>query len=546
MDDLSKRYLQSSVSARDYYLSLTRHSKRLQTDLLLRIISANKEAVFGREHGFPAIHSVEQFSRQVPVRSYSELTPWIDQAAGGGASVLTGQPPLLFHRTSGTTGVAKKIPVTRSGWQVRILNSPARWGALLKHHPEINDTTDAALSMTVNPPSAEITVGGIPWCFFSETNWSRVGFTRHPGGPGMRAPWSEIPAGTSDVTYYRLRLCLESPLRGILSWFPASLLHLANTIRARGPEIVKSVHDGAAIGGENRPPNHSRAAELEHLLSAGRAFTLHDVWPTLTVVECWKTAGSRLYVDQLRSCLGPEVDIFPAGYGSTESSIAFTLEPTIDAVLLDVTCAFFEFTPVDHPGDPPVLHYELERDRDYSVVVTTMSGLYRYALGDVVRVHDFVNGVPLIDFQHRDGVVSSLLAEKMTEPQIASAVAAVLRESGVGDEASVCPVYGAKPHYLLLLAARAELAPEEARHLAVTFDMTLSRNVNYAFHRAAGLIWPARIEVLPSGAFAEWRVQRCVSGHSSSPQQKHPLVLDSRHCDELRRVSDRLRGCEAI
>jgi len=198
MDAAARQYYESALFAGRYYLALTKRSQRIQADFLARTIEANGDTAFGREHGFAGIRSPAEYQRMVPVRKYDALEAWIERAAAGEGAVLTAETPILFHRTSGTSGAAKKIPVTKSGWLTRYVNSPARWASLLEHHPEINERVDAALSMTISPPAATRTAGGFPWCFFSETNWADARFSRHPGGPGVRAPWATAPAEVAD------------------------------------------------------------------------------------------------------------------------------------------------------------------------------------------------------------------------------------------------------------------------------------------------------------------------------------------------------------
>src|SRR5262245_31939433 len=159
MDAAARVYHQNALFGGRYYLALTKRSVRIQTDLLTRIVETNQETAFGRQHEFKDVRSPAEYQRRVPVRSYDELEPWIERSANGEPAVLTAEAPLLFHRTSGTTGAAKKIPVTKAGWLTRYLNSPARWASLLEHHPEINDTIDATLSLTISPSAATTTAG---------------------------------------------------------------------------------------------------------------------------------------------------------------------------------------------------------------------------------------------------------------------------------------------------------------------------------------------------------------------------------------------------
>lgn len=538
----SARYLEGAVFAKARYLARLGEARDIQAAVLSEIIARNRETSFGREHHFSDITSAKQFRSSVPLRRYVDLEQWIERAANGESAILTEAPPLLFHRTAGTTGTAKKIPVTQPGAALRLKNARALRASLLECHPETLATADATLSLTINPRVESRTAGGMPWCFISETDWSSLGFPRAPGGPGYGAPWAELPTGDPEnSTYYRLRLCVESPLRAILSWFPASILHFGATLSANADKIVRELFDGTVCGAKTRQPNRPRATALESLFARNRNPPLRDVWPELSVVECWKSSTAQLYLPQLQRCLGAEVDIFPCGYGSTESPVAMSIGHTRGA-LLDVLCAYFEFLPVEEPTCTETFQFfELEPDREYVVVLTTMSGLYRYVLGDVIRVVGFLRGVPLVEFTYRQGVASSLINEKLTEVQICDALAALRPVLGTeSSEAGLCPVYSATPYYVVLIEGDVDTSADVAPKLAKILEERLARNISYAFYRSSGLVAAAQVQLLEPGTFAAHRNEQLRGNASVLPQQKHRVIIKSSEQEELAALSRKL------
>ena len=78
----------------------------VQRNLLVQLIGRNRESVFGREHRFASIRSVDDFRAAVPVRTYDDLLPWIDRAQRGEPRVLTAEPVIVFEQTSGSSGSA--------------------------------------------------------------------------------------------------------------------------------------------------------------------------------------------------------------------------------------------------------------------------------------------------------------------------------------------------------------------------------------------------------------------------------------------------------
>ena len=72
----------------------------------------------------------------------------------------------------------------------------------------------------------------------------------------------------------------------------------------------------------------------------------------------------------------------------------------------------------------------MEVDRLYELVATTLGGLYRYRIGDVVKVIRFHNSCPVIEFQYRQGQLLNMRSEKTTETMIYEALTTVLRSKG--------------------------------------------------------------------------------------------------------------------
>ena len=73
---------------------------------------------------------------------------------------------------------------------------------------------------------------------------------------------------------------------------------------------------------------------------------------------------------------------------------------------------------------------ELEKGLLYELVITTLSGLYRYRIGDVVKVVRFHNKCPVIEFQYRQGQLLNMRSEKTTETMLYEAVTTVIRRRG--------------------------------------------------------------------------------------------------------------------
>jgi hypothetical protein len=84
------------------------------------LIRQAKETQFGKDHDFASIKSFEDFAKQVPIRDYEELRPYIEKVVKGEENILWKGKPLYFAKTSGTTSGAKYIPLTKESMPTHI------------------------------------------------------------------------------------------------------------------------------------------------------------------------------------------------------------------------------------------------------------------------------------------------------------------------------------------------------------------------------------------------------------------------------------------
>ncbi|MBC5840500.1 GH3 auxin-responsive promoter family protein [Flavobacterium sp. F-380] len=85
-----------------------------------QLIKEAKQTDFGKDHHFDIIKSFTDFAKQVPIRDYEDLKPYVDKVVSGQENVLWKGKPLYFAKTSGTTSGAKYIPLTRESMPYHI------------------------------------------------------------------------------------------------------------------------------------------------------------------------------------------------------------------------------------------------------------------------------------------------------------------------------------------------------------------------------------------------------------------------------------------
>ncbi|TDE46651.1 GH3 auxin-responsive promoter family protein [Flavobacterium rhamnosiphilum] len=91
-----------------------------QKKVLQKLIKEAKQTQFGIDHHFDQIKNEKDFAKQVPIRDYEALKPYVDKVVKGQENILWKGKPLYFAKTSGTTSGAKYIPLTKESMPFHI------------------------------------------------------------------------------------------------------------------------------------------------------------------------------------------------------------------------------------------------------------------------------------------------------------------------------------------------------------------------------------------------------------------------------------------
>ena len=70
-----------------------------QESRLFQILRNNASSEYGKMHGFVSIESVRQYQETVPLITYDQLEPWIEEIKGGKSGILTAEPVLVLEKS---------------------------------------------------------------------------------------------------------------------------------------------------------------------------------------------------------------------------------------------------------------------------------------------------------------------------------------------------------------------------------------------------------------------------------------------------------------
>lgn len=517
---------------------------------LSEILAAAADTAFGREYDFAKIDSIDAYRATVPINRYDELSTWIDREVDGESNVLTREDPQSFVRTSGTTGASKWIPITPALAR-EVANAQLVWMVhMLKENPKHPDGVPLTL-VSRAPARSQTTEGGTPY----GANTGRMRNTM-PWYVKLRAvPHDDILAVDDEITrtYLVVLSAVGAEVGNLTTANATSVLKLIERIETwREPLQValetgglpENVYDddGNAhpLRGDPVRPRRLRKRLRKRPRAAARlaalteSWTLSDLWPRLTTVNCWLGGAQPFFVERLRPRLG-ELPVRDPGYSASEGFFAIPLESNTAFGPLYVQGPFFEFVPADHEvtsDADTLLATDLVQGQEYHVIVTTSGGLYRYDMGDVVRVEGKHRETPRVAFVRKSRGVLNATGEKLTGSQATRAIGVVQRELGDCIRAFTLTLHMDMPPAVVLLAEAGDGVDVTDDVLASALDDALrAANEEYDAKRKSGRMDPVQVRWVQRGAFERMLARKTARGGPET-QVKLPAVLPPDAIDE--------------
>ena len=395
--------------------------------LLKKIIRANRNTEYGKLHHFDSIRTVEDFRRNVPVSVYEDFAPYIERVKNGENNLLTSSKILGYSRTSGSSGVPKYIPATKASLKAYINYTWTRALALgAEELKKQGKTYRPGRGVFLSPATNDCLPNGLPCSNIAEIA------SRHYG---LLYPYLlTVPTrnlfdmNDGDYIYniYRFAL-MDEDVTFIFSVFfsinVSQVAYLMDNWQVIVDDIEKgTISESVVMKPELRReltalirPMPERAAYLRKQFEQGFDETLFKrLWPNLTVISGIGNAAFKPAADYIRGFTkGIPFDF--SIYGASEALVAscFKLEKTDMQLLSD--SSFYEFIPIGKPDSAALTLDKLEQGKQYEIIITTQSGLYRYRLKDIIEVVGFRNRCPLIAFVYRKGQLFNIAGEKFSE-----------------------------------------------------------------------------------------------------------------------------------
>lgn len=464
---------------RPYFLKRVRQFSQASTSVeatqrrvLQLLITSARDTLWGQTHGYDSIKSYETFIQKVAVTPYEEIRPLVMRMIAGEKDILWPGRTLRFAQSSGTSdGKSKYIPITADSLKL----NHYRGGADVVCH-YLNLYPDSQMFGGKNfilggsfaneldlPTGSCVKVGDLSANLIEAIN-PLANLARIPDKKtALMADWHQkLPALVNAALHADVR-----SISGVPSWF---------------------------------------LTVLTQTLETACATEIHQVWPNL---EVFFHGGISFvpYREQYNRIIDPARMRYLETYNASEGFFAVqdTRESSAMALIIDAG-VFYEFIPLDDPTAAPLPAWKVEQGKIYALLITSCNGLWRYPIGDTVKIES-TSPLRITIAGRTKHYINAFGEEVMVHNTDAALAKACSAHSCHVANYTVAPVYtaeGQRGHHQWLIEFSQQPADIDA--FAQTLDRMLTEeNSDYQAKRS-GDIFLAQLTITEAtpGLFDRW------------------------------------------
>ena len=334
-----------------------------QEEVLKKLLNKAKDTAFGKHYEFEKILEADDikkaFSQKVPYFDYNKIDKeWWHRYHEGEENVTWPGKPPYFALSSGTTGKSsKRIPVTE-------------------------DMVEAIRKAGIKQVSA-LSNFDLPPDFF-EKEIMMLGSSTDLVSEGDHKEGEISGISASNIPFW---------FRGYYK--PGEEIAKIDEWDDRVKKIAENAKEWD-IGALSGIPSWMELM-LKKVIEHHNLNNIHEIWPNLQVYASGGVAFEP-YEKSFQALLGKPVQVIDT-YLASEGFLALQERPDTNAMkLITDNGVYFEFVPfkpeyINQDGsitdDAPVIPLdEVEEEKDYVLLISTVSGTWRYLIGDTIKFTD--------------------------------------------------------------------------------------------------------------------------------------------------------------
>jgi hypothetical protein len=322
----------------------------VQNEWLLNLVDTAKNTSFGKKHGFKYITNAEQF-KSIPLQDYETLKPFIERTRRGEQNLLWSTDIKWFAKSSGTTDKSKYIPVSKE-----FLNGC--------HY---NGGRDMITFQCINNSETKL---------FTGKNLAL-------GGSYKTDHFGDHNSFHGDVSAIIIQ---NLPMWAEYFRAPDVNIALMENWEDKLEKIAQSMANENVTSLAGVPS--WMLVLIKRILEIKNAKTLKDVWPNLEVYFHGGVSFTP-YQHLFENLFDNSQVAYMQLYSASEGFFGIQDEKVSNEMLLMLDYGiYYEFILVTDLNESNPKTYnlsEVQLHKNYSLLITTNTGLWRYQLGDTIQ-----------------------------------------------------------------------------------------------------------------------------------------------------------------
>ena len=327
-----------------------KYPNEVQEELLFNLIEKAKSTEIGKLYDFSSIKTYEEFASRIPVKNYEGYRNLIERSRLGENNIFWPTPIKWFAKSSGTTSTKSKfIPVSIDS---------------------LEDCHYAASKDLL--------------CMYLNNNENSSLFT----GKSLRLGGSKELYRENGTAFGDLSAILidNMPFWAEFSSTPSNKVSLMSDWETKMDAIVNETINENVTSLAGVPS--WMLVLLNNVLDKTEKTSLFDIWPNLEVYFHGGVSFNP-YLAQYQKILPKKDFKYYEIYNASEGFFAIQDKNHSSELLLMLDYGiYYEFIPMETHGTPNqrvIPLSEVEKGKNYAVIITTNAGLWRYKIGDTVR-----------------------------------------------------------------------------------------------------------------------------------------------------------------
>jgi len=456
--------------------------RKIQEKVLINNLKIFSGTEFGKRYNFKKINSIEDYQSLVPIHHYDDVKKLWDREAEGEIGVTSYEKVKTFALSTGTTGKPKLIPLPKNALNKIKRNNLYILSLPLLKNPGLKILRKKILAIT-GCAKINKTLSGANCGMVSGIMAERASFLLKP----LLLPKSD----TVNIKDWNEKVAViaseaRSQKIGAVFGIPSAVMAFLNKIKE----------------------TYSRD-EFDYFLKHLEVLFFSGV-------------NYRIYREKIFEILDKEVDIIEY-YAASEGVLGHQSLMDFDSMEFFYNNIFFEFIPykeyLQNNFKDRLLITELERDREYVLIITTGNGAFSYVIGDVVKCIE--PSIPLFKITGRTALTINLMGEKTSIYAIEKTVNSLSKELGlsIGEFFVTGMISKARPYYLWVFENNEKWEEKDKSWLTDRLDYYLSGYTRRYKDYINNKFEKSRVVFVEKSVFYTWLENRKTDpGHSKIPR----------------------------